>query len=281
MVTLTEAKARQSVRDWVAFFREADIPVLRQTARELQALREHEEETGARDITRVVINDPLMMFKVLAFANNHRSRYQLQDLVQVEQAIIMMGTSTFFEQIPTVPHVEEVLNDHMSALIDLLKLMIRSHRSGYFAAEFAAHLMDLHAEEVRVAASLYDFAEMLMWCFHPDAMTEISKRQEADKTLRSRVVQQEVLGFRILELQAELVKVFNLPSLLNDLMDEQRAHLPRVRNVQLAVNLARHSADGWDNAALPDDYKDIAQLLHVDAARVMHIVGAPPVLAAG
>lgn len=58
-------------------------------------------------------------------------------------------------------------------------------------------------------------------------------------------------------------------------MDEQRAHLPRVRNVQLAVNLARHSADGWDNAALPDDYKDIAQLLHVDVERVMHIVGVP------
>ncbi len=274
MVTLTEARAHQTVRDWVAFFRQAEIPVLRQTANEIEALREHAEEAGARDITRVVINDPLMMFKVLTYANNHRSRYQLHDLVKVEQAIIMMGNSTFFEQISTVPHVEDVLQEHMSALIDLIKLMIRSHRAGYFAAEFAATLMDLHAEEVRVAAALHDFAEMLMWCFHPDAMSEIVRRQEADKTLRSRAVQQEVLGFRILDLQAELVKVFNLPSLLSDLMDEQQAHLPRVRNVQLAVNLARHSADGWDNAALPDDYKDIAQLLHVDVDRVKHLVGA-------
>lgn len=274
MVTLTEARESRTVNDWVAFFKEADIPVLRQTARELAALREREDETGARDITRVVINDPLMMFKVLTYANNHRSRHQLQDLVQVEQAIIMMGTSTFFEQIPTVPHVEDVLDHHVAALVDLLKLMIRAHRAGYFAADFASHLMDLHAEELRVAASLYDFAEMLMWIFNPEAMSEIRKRQAADKTLRSRVVQQDVLGFRVVELQAELVRVFNLPSLLTDLMDEQRAHLPRVRNVQLAVNLARHSADGWDNAALPDDYKDISQLLHVDVERVMHIVGA-------
>ena len=275
MVTLTEARANRTVKDWVAFFKAADIPVLRQTAREIAQLQAREDETGARDITRVVINDPLMMFKVLAYANNHRSRHQLQDLVQVEQAIIMMGTGTFFAQIPTVPHVEDVLHEHMSALIDLLKLMIRAHRSGYFAAEFAAHLMDLHAEEVRVAASLHDFAEMLMWCFNPDAMGEISQRQAADKTLRSRVVQQEVLGFRLLELQAELVQVFNLPPLLSDLMDEARADLPRVRNVKLAVNLARHSADGWDNAALPDDYKDIADLLHVDVERVKHIVGVP------
>lgn len=275
MVTLTEARANRTVKDWVAFLRQADTPVLRQTARELAQLREREEETGARDITRVVINDPLMVFKVLTYANNHRSRHQLQDLVQVEQAMMMMGTSTFFEQIPTERHVEDVLNQHVPALIDLLKLMVRAHRAGYFAAEFAAHLMDLHAEEVRVAASLYDFAEMLMWCFYPEAMDEISQRQSADKTLRSRVVQQEVLGFRLLDLQAELVRAFNLPALLNELMDEQRAHLPRVRNVQLAVNLARHSADGWDNAALPDDYKDIAQLLHVDVDRVRHIVGVP------
>jgi HD-like signal output (HDOD) protein len=278
MVTLTEARAKKTIPDWVSFLMNADIPVLRQTARELAQLREREDETGARDITRVVINDPLMTFKVLTYANNHRSKHQLQDLVQVEQAIIMMGTSTFFEQIPTVPHVEDVLNQHVSALVDLLKLMIRAHRAGYFSAEFSSHLMDLHAEEVRVAASLYDFAEMLMWCFNPDAMNEISKRQAADKTLRSRVVQQEVLGFKVIDLQAELVRVFNLPSLLTDLMDEQRAHLPRVRNVQLAVNLARHSADGWENAALPDDYKDIAQLLHVDVPRVMHIVGAPSTL---
>ncbi len=275
MVTLTEARARRNISDWVAFFKNADIPVLRQTARELAQLREREDETGARDITRVVINDPLMTFKVLTYANNHRGRHQLQDLVQVEQAIIMMGTSTFFEQIPTVPHVEEILSQHVSGLVDLLKLMIRAHRAGYFAAEFASHLMDLHAEELRVAASLHDFAEMLMWCFNPEAMTEIHKRQAADKTLRSKAVQQEVLGFKVVDLQAELVRAFNLPSLLTDLMDEERAHLPRVRNVQFAVNLARHSADGWDNAALPDDYKDIAQLLHVDVPRVMHIVGVP------
>lgn len=274
MVTLTEARENRTVNDWVAFFKQADIPVLRQTARELAALREREDEMGARDITRVVINDPLMMFKVLTYANNHRSRHQLHDLVQVEQAIIMMGNSTFFDQIPTVPHVEDVLDNHVAALVDLLKLMIRAHRAGYFAADFASHLMDLHAEELRVAASLYDFAEMLMWIFNPEAMSEIRNRQAADKTLRSRVVQQEILGFRLVELQAELVRVFNLPSLLTDLMDEQHAHLPRVRNVQLAVNLARHSADGWDNAALPDDYKDISQLLHVDIERVMHIVGA-------
>ena len=39
MVTLTEARANRTVNDWVPFFEQADIPVLRQTARELAVLR--------------------------------------------------------------------------------------------------------------------------------------------------------------------------------------------------------------------------------------------------
>ncbi len=53
MVTLTEARANRTVKDWVAFFKAAEIPVLRQTAREIAQLQAREDETGARDITRV------------------------------------------------------------------------------------------------------------------------------------------------------------------------------------------------------------------------------------
>ncbi len=58
------------------------------------------------------------------------------------------------------------------------------------------------------------------------------------------------------------------------LMDDNCSSLQRVRNVSLAINLARHSANGWDDAALPDDYEEIAKLLHLQAWEVMTIVGA-------
>jgi hypothetical protein len=42
----------------------------------------------------------------------------------------------------------------------------------------------------------------------------------------------------------------------------------QMRNVQLAMRVARHSAGGWDNAALPDDVSEVAVLLNlsIDAA---------------
>jgi hypothetical protein len=56
-------------------------------------------------------------------------------------------------------------------------------------------------------------------------------------------------------------------------MDSESAENQRVRNVVLAVNLARHSANGWDDAALPDDYKDAGVLLGMEPEDIMLIVG--------
>jgi len=47
-----------------------------------------------------------------------------------------------------------------------------------------------------------------------------------------------------------------------------------VRNVSLAVNLARHAANGWDNAALPDDYISISELLQMQTDDVIVMIGA-------
>jgi HD-like signal output (HDOD) protein len=161
----------------------------------------------------------------------------------------------------------------MEALVQLLRVLHRAHRASAYAYDWAVRLSDLHYEDVRIAALLHDLAEILMWNFAPQKMMQIRAMQQQDKTLRSRAVQEEVFGFTLGDLQKALVKQWELPELLLTLMDDENAQKPRVRNVQLAVNLARHSANGWDDAALPDDYKDIGELLRMPAEQVMVMLG--------
>lgn len=275
MALVPEGEAERDIKAWVDFIATADIPVLKQTAREIAQLKENEDKQSARAITAIVIHDPMMVFKVLSYSQKNKGRSQLQDLLQVEQAIIMMGANAFFKNIPVNFLVEDTLKTNLTALTHLLRLIRRAHRAAYYAADWATYLMDLHAEEVRIAALLHDLSEMLMWCFAPDKMNSMCVMQKADKTLRSKAVQEEVLGFTLQDLQKEIVESFQFPPLLGALMQETSSGEQRVRNVTLAVNLARHSAHGWDDAALPDDYSDIAELLRMDVDRVRHIVGAP------
>jgi hypothetical protein len=46
-------------------------------------------------------------------------------------------------------------------------------------------------------------------------------------------------------------------------MDERHADSPRALNVTLAVAIARHSANGWNDAALPHDLEAFGRLLGV------------------
>jgi HD-like signal output (HDOD) protein len=262
---------------WLKNLRKINIPVLKQTARELAKLKEDEDNLSARAISTVVLNDPFMVFKVLSYTNSHPGKHQVQDILEVEQAIIMLGTSNFFGHLSPDLLVDDRLKSNMSALTHLLKLIKRAHRAAYYAADWAALRKDLHSEEIWIAALLHDFAEMLMWCFAPEKMNIIFDMQKNDKSLRTKDVQQQILGFHTSDLQKELIKVYAMPPLLTQLMndDGETEQDYRVKNVSLAVNLARHSANGWDDAALPDDYAAIADFLHVDVARVLYIIKHP------
>lgn len=260
--------------NWVAFLTRSDLPVLKQTARDLAALQQDENSLSARSVASVIAADPMMTAKLLRYLQQHKRRSQTSEVVQVEQALIMLGVGAFFNKIPAAPLVQDSLMKQMEALVQLLHVVHRAHRASEYAYDWAVRLTDLHYEEIRIAALLHDLAEMLMWCFAPQDMMRIRAMQQQDKSLRSRAVQEQVFGFALKDLQKRLVQEWELPELLLTLMDDNNAQKPRVRNVLLAVNLARHSANGWDDAALPDDYKDIGELLRMKADDVMVMVGA-------
>lgn len=266
----------KSLAAWLVFLRQADIPVLKRTTRELERLRADESLLDARSVAHVVTDDPLMTVKLLRYMQTHKHRNQTYELVDVKEALLMMGLDTFFREVPATPISEQMLHGHLEALVHLLQTVRRAQRAAHYAYDWALRLHDLHAEEVHVSTLLTHVAEMLMWCFNPAQMLEIHKRQEADKTLRSADVQKQVLGFTGLELQRQLTAEWQLPVLLMNLMDPAQAHTVRVRNVMLAVDLARHSAQGWDDAALPDDYREIGNLLRMEPDKVKALVKAGP-----
>jgi HD-like signal output (HDOD) protein len=259
---------------WVAVLAHEDLPVLKQTARDLVELRADENKLNTYFITEIIARDPIMTVKLLRYLQQNKRKSQTTEVVQVEQALMMLGIDSFFKKVPCDLLVEDMLKSHIVALPPMLRVVHRSHRASGYAKDWAVRLRDLRYEEVRIAALLHDIAEILMWCFAPEPMLKIHRIKQKDKSLRSRDVQQEVLGFMLFDLQRELAEQWGLPQLLITLMNDSRSNQTRVRNVVLAVNVARHSANGWDDAALPDDFTEIGELLRLPAEEVMLMLEA-------
>lgn len=273
VVSIMEQQKLTGLNEWVTFLSEVEIPVLKHTARGLQTLQQDKDKLSARGVAHIIKYDPLMTVKLLRYLQQNKRSRQDHEVVEVEQVLMMLGLEPSLRNIPAKPLVEEMLSKQkMEALICLLRVIHRSNLASSYAFDWAIHLNDLHFEEIRIAALLHDIAEQLMWCFSPTEMLKIRTMQQQDKTLRSNVAQTQVFGFSLDELKSELVTKWSLPKLLITLVDDQHAKLERVCNVSLAVNLARHSANGWDDAALPNDYRDIAELLKLDVDEVINLI---------
>ena len=265
----------QALRDlaaWTAHFREAEIPVLGQTAEALEALRLNEDDADANSIGEMISGDPLMTLKVLAYSSTHRGSRVVTDTETVTAALVMMGISPFFGTFGLQPTVEVRLRDEPEALAGLNHTLRRAHRGANFALSFAVHRMDHDSAAIHAAALLHDFAEMLLWCHAPALALRIRRAQVADPSLRSSAVQLEVLNVELADLQQSLMKAWRLPELLIQISDDRHAEHPSVRSVALAVRLARHTAQGWDNPAIPDDVNDIATLLNQSQAATLQFL---------
>ncbi|MCH9639314.1 MAG: HDOD domain-containing protein [Betaproteobacteria bacterium] len=268
-------KGNKNLIKCINFLSKVDIPMLKHTARNITKLCKHEDDISPRSVADIVKQDPLMAVKLMRYLQQKKKRVQEHEVMEVQQVLLMLGLETSTQIVSKSPLVEEVLGGkNIGALANMLRVTHRANLASVYAFEWAVRLNDLHFEEVRIAALLHDIAEILMWCFAPTAMLKIKTVQQQNKTLRSSTVQEKVLGFTLHQLQLELALKWKLPKLLITLMDDDHAEQQRVRNVILAVNLARHSANGWDDAALPDDYIEISKLLSIKEEDVRVIVGA-------
>jgi HD-like signal output (HDOD) protein len=266
MSALPVAATFRTPRDvdaWVRYFRLVEIPVLASTAAAIEEMRLIEDDVDARVISEVIGRDPLMTLKLLVFASTQGANRRLTDAETVVEALVLMGITPFFRTFGPQPTVEDHLGAHPDALAGLQHVLLRADRAARFAASFAIHRADHDAVVLHEAAQLHDFAEMLLWLHAPELALELQRRQRAEPALRSSAAQRDVLNAELNDIQHVLMKLWRLPEILVRITDDSLAENSQVRNVLLAIRVARHTMNGWDNPALPDDIRDIASLLHL------------------
>jgi HD-like signal output (HDOD) protein len=266
-------RAPHDVAGWVARFTPALLPVLASTAGALEALRPVEDAVDAHLLAEHIGSDPLMTLKLLAHVATVRRRRDGGEPETVTAALVMLGIPPFFRAFDAQASAEDWLADQPAALEGFLNVLRRSRRAANFAIGFAVHRMDHDATVIHEAALLHDFAELLLWLHAPALALQIHERQRTEPGLRSAAVQREVLNVELADLEQALMQAWQLPRLLVDITnDHARQPSAQARNVMLAIRVARHSAQGWDNPALPDDVHEIGQLLQLAPAAVERLL---------
>ena len=230
------------------------VPVLRVTALEIARIGAAQDHLATNSISAAILRDPLMTLRVLRFLYAHRTRSQTADITTMAHAIFMLGQARFFREFEVLPLIEDVCAG--AALAALRALMSRARLAALLARDWAVQRHDVDPEEVMVAALLHDMPELLL-ALQGEAAPEVSAAQ-----------------------RAELFARLDVPGLVAELNTDQPAHSPRVVNVHLACQLARHCHGGWPAAAIAADLAELQRFLRTSEPQAWERVRRPVLAAA-
>jgi hypothetical protein len=255
----------EDLAGWTRHFSQYDVPVLDGTAQAIARLREVPDRADANVLANVALRDPLMTLKLLAHISRKLSGRVATPVETVTAGLVLTGIEPFFNAFANLPVAQERLAGEPGALHGVQRIVRRALRAARMALGFAVHRQDDHAEVLHQAALLDSFADLLVWLEAPALALEMQRRQQEDPALRTAQVQKDVLNVNLGQLEQALMAKWELPGVLCHLVDTQATE-PGPRSVMLAVKIARHTERGWDNAALPDDFSELARLLNLSSS---------------
>lgn len=266
-----------SPQAYVAYLAACELPVLRQTVRQLATMSDSRDSVHARSISGVVYGDTLFAIRLIVWLARHRRRSQTHDITTLDRAIMMMGVDPFFETFSDLPTVEDRLANDPQALIEVLHVFAWARRASQLARDWAILRHDIDVEEVALATLLRPACDILLWIFAPGLSREILERLRQTPGLRSVVAEHQVLGCTKREILLGLAQEWHFPELLGTLIDPANGSNPRVRNVAIACDFARHYArEGWESPALGPDFNDLTHLLPIGRQQLLDRLEVPP-----
>src|SRR5574343_88749 len=166
--TLMLDHALPDIESWVLLFNSNSLPVLRITKRRIDEMRANMDRVDARELARVILQDPIMTVRVLAYIQPFRGRALQHDITTIASAVMMSGIEPFFNRFIDLPTVEEMLKgEDPHALLGVLQVIRRAQRAADYAQAWAIWRHDINMEEIRIATLLHELAELLIWCSAP------------------------------------------------------------------------------------------------------------------
>jgi HD-like signal output (HDOD) protein len=191
----------KSLQDWVTLVGTLKTPVLASTVKELGRLRKNEDSVTGRDLSSILLHDPLMTLKVLRFSQSRLTRRQPTEVTTVEHALMMHGVTSFFREMRDLVALETQLAGHPDALDGALRVISRAVHAASFARSLSALRHDMDSDEVVTSALLHDLAELLLWVTEPSTALQIEHMVVNHRGLRSASAQHACLGFTLVDLQ--------------------------------------------------------------------------------
>ncbi len=248
-------KSRWGVGQWAAYFENQALPVMRRSKLLMTQLESREGEMLApRDLSEIVLQDPLLCLCLLREAERRKSHRLDHETTTALGAIMQVGVDEFRTLLYSSPEVDD--NNQ-----GLLEVEMHTRFAAQIASVWAGGRLDLNPEEVAVAALLASTGDLLLWVYADEIPLKARDELVSGRAQRSAQAQTQSCGFTFKQLTQQCAERWKLPGLVLQLLrgsESLRAQLTRT-----CSNAARHVLEESETSmlALAADLVDASKLI--------------------
>lgn len=235
--------SRPDLAAWIARIRERDMPIFGDTVARISSAARNEKSSAAA-LAQVILQDAAMTAKLLKLANSAFFNPSRQAISTISRAIVVLGFDLVQHMALSLALIDSLLQGGLKER--MVQEMARSFHAAVQARAAAVRRRDGSPEEVFIAALLSHVGELAFWCFGEAAAKAL------DEALRQpdagpEQAETSVLGFRLRQLTAGLVRDWHLSPLLSRVAEGAPRPGSRESGVVLSYELALGLEAGWES----------------------------------
>ncbi|MBW1792063.1 MAG: HDOD domain-containing protein [Deltaproteobacteria bacterium] len=233
-------KSQKNFKVWLNRLSQEDMPIFGRTVQEIISVSE-DYDSNVTQLVQGVLKDAAMTTKILKLANTALYNPTDREVNTVSRAITLLGFDSVRAICLTIALVESITQSVNRKY--LIKEFTYALHAATQARALCKNIDSKKAEEVFVAALLWNVGELAFWCFaENDGEALIS---ELDRGVSKKEAEMKVLGFHLSTLSKQLVKDWNLTSLLQDDSDATKQNNKLYQLVKVCRDLASGIGAGW------------------------------------
>jgi HD-like signal output (HDOD) protein len=252
---------------WVNRLDQTCLPALHENIERMRQLAAN-EDVDITSLAALIESDPGLTLRLMRYINNLRHKHLRSEITTVRNALMMLGLS-HVQQIPEGIATVEELDE--AAGVRLRRHFSQALHAAYQARDWARVTKDLVSDELYLAALLHNLGETLLDLHAPQEMARM-RELIRKKQMEANEAEYVVFGFTIVQLTAELTRLWHLPALLLDSLHGENAQHRRTLNVMLAAQIARAAERGWYTPRCNKLIEQTADLLFSDPASVASLL---------
>ena len=258
----------ENLDNWLERISNNELPIFKYTVHAINDVVS-QDASSTSDLSQIILRDANLTARVLRVANSAAYNVTGSQISTISRAIVYLGFNLVRDISMSLAIIDALLSGEQKE--NALGLMAESFHAAVQARDFAESRGDDGAEEVFIAALLKNIGEITFWCVAGEEGVQIQDLMQT-QNFSKEMAEQEVLGFTLEELTVGLTRDWHLSDLLHSAINTPTMNNPRIKDIVLAIEVAKSSKKGWSDKETVTVANKVAAHLDIDKSKIVDLL---------